>query len=188
MRARVGERARGKRLAFVLRHRPDSVGLALDPEAVPRLEALAAGLGVESRPELLEVVETGDDKGRFALSVDGLRVRACQGHSVAVDLGLVACEPPAQLSHGTVARNLAAIGVEGLRPMGRTHVHLSVDEETARRVGARRGEPCVLRVDSGAMAREGFTFHRSDNWVWLTDAVPPRFLTGPPADSARVSS
>ncbi|MBK7402803.1 MAG: RNA 2'-phosphotransferase [Myxococcales bacterium] len=180
MRARVGERARGKRLAFVLRHRPDSVGLALDPEGFLMVEALAAGLGWSSA-ELLEVVET-DDKGRFALSVDGLRVRACQGHSVAVDLGLVACEPPAQLFHGTVARNLAAIGVEGLRPMGRTHVHLSVDEETARRVGARRGEPCVLRVDSGAMAREGFTFHRSDNGVWLTDAVPPRFLTGPPAD------
>jgi len=167
----------------VLRHRPDSVGLALDPQGFLPCEALAAALGWSSA-ELLEVVET-DDKGRFARSADGLRVRACQGHSVVVDLGLEAREPPVVLFHGTVARSLAAIAEEGLRPMGRTHVHLSVDEETARRVGARRGEPCVLRVDCAAMAREGFVFHRSENGVWLTDSVPPRFLTTPPVAPRR---
>lgn len=168
-------RARGKRLAYVLRHHPESVGLSLGPEGWVALDALAAGLGW-SRADLVAVVQT-DDKGRFSLSADGARIRACQGHSVTVDLGLAALAPPAVLFHGTVAAALPAILHEGLRPMARTHVHLSPDEATARAVGARRGRPEILRVDAGAMAAEGHTFFRSDNGVWLVATVPPRFLT-----------
>jgi putative RNA 2'-phosphotransferase len=55
-------------------------------------------------------------------------------------------------------------------------VHLSPDEATARRVGARHGRPVVLRVDAEGMARDGAVFTRSANGVWLVDAVPPAFL------------
>jgi putative RNA 2'-phosphotransferase len=55
-------------------------------------------------------------------------------------------------------------------------VHLSPDEATARRVGARHGRPVVLRVDAAGLARDGALFTRSANGVWLVDAVPPAFL------------
>jgi putative RNA 2'-phosphotransferase len=169
-----------KRLSYVLRHRPESVGLALDAagwvDVADLLGALAAhGLPL-TRGELGTVVAT-DDKRRFALDDTGTRIRASQGHSVAVDLGYTAAVPPPELFHGTVERFLPAILAEGLRPQNRHAVHLSPDVATARRVGARRGRPVVLRVAAGRMAADGAAFTRSANGVWLVDAVPPRYLT-----------
>ncbi|MEU3988140.1 RNA 2'-phosphotransferase [Streptomyces platensis] len=96
-----------------------------------------------------------------------------------VDLDLPPAVPPAHLFHGTVARSVAAIREEGLRPMSRHAVHLSPDRETATRVGARRGKPVVLTVDAGAMHRAGHVFRVSANGVWLTSRVPAPFLRFP---------
>ena len=165
---------RSKRLSYVLRHAPDSVGLTLDAAGWVDVDALLAALGW-TRAELEHVVAT-NDKRRFAFDDTGKRIRASQGHSVAVVLGYVAEVPPPVLFHGTAARNLPAIEAQGLRPGRRHAVHLSPDEVTARRVGARHGRPVVLRVDAAGMARDGAVFTRSANGVWLVDAVPPAFL------------
>jgi putative RNA 2'-phosphotransferase len=165
---------RSKRLSSVLRHAPDRVGLTLDAAGWVDVDALLAALGW-TRAELERVVAT-DDKRRFALDGTGTRIRASQGHSVAVDLGYAAQTPPPVLFHGTAERTLPAIEAEGLRPGRRHAVHLSLDEATARRVGARHGRPVVLRVDAEGMARDGAVFTRSANGVWLVDAVPPAFL------------
>jgi putative RNA 2'-phosphotransferase len=93
-----------------------------------------------------------------------------------VQLGYAPLTPPDVLFHGTVERFLPVILAEGLRPRGRHAVHLSADVETAQAVGSRRGRPVVLRVDAAAMVADGHTFARSDNCVWLVDAVPPRYL------------
>lgn len=166
-----------KYLSKHLRHQPERIGIVLDPngwvEIDTLLRAAAAHRFPITRAELDHVVAT-NDKRRFA--VEGGRIRASQGHTVAVDLGLPPAEPPAYLYHGTVARNLDAIRAEGLRPMDRQHVHLSPDRETATRVGARRGRPVILSVDAGAMHRAGHDFHVSANGVWLTDSVPPEYL------------
>ncbi|MFF9688029.1 RNA 2'-phosphotransferase [Streptomyces sp. NPDC014623] len=160
-----------------LRHEPGRIGITLDAHgwvAVDELlEACARHGFALTRDELAHVVATSD-KQRFA--VDGERVRANQGHSVPVELGLPPAEPPAYLYHGTVARVLDAIHAEGLRPVNRHHVHLSPDRETAVRVGSRRGTPAVLTVDAGAMHRAGHLFLVSANGVWLTASVPPAFL------------
>ncbi|MEU6481271.1 RNA 2'-phosphotransferase [Streptomyces sp. NPDC047017] len=171
-----------KYLSRHLRHQPGRIGLALDENgwvAIDALLAAAAAHGFRiSREELDHVVAT-NDKQRFA--IEGGRIRANQGHSVEVDLGLPAATPPAYLYHGTVARALDAIRAEGLRPMDRHDVHLSADRETATRVGARRGRPVVLAVDAAAMHRDGHVFRVSANGVWLTPAVPPRYLRFPAA-------
>jgi putative RNA 2'-phosphotransferase len=117
---------------------------------------------------LLERVVAENDKQRFAFSADRTRIRASQGHSVAA--------PPDVLYHGTASRFLKSILATGLRAAGRHHVHLSADAETARRVGARHGFPAVLRVDAARMRADGIVFYRSDNKVWLTEAVLPRYL------------
>ncbi|WP_346621012.1 RNA 2'-phosphotransferase [Blastococcus montanus] len=164
-----------KRLSFVLRHRPESVGLVLDPAGWADVEQVLGALRL-TRQELERVVAT-NDKRRFAFDDTGTRIRASQGHSVTVDLGYAPEHPPEELFHGTVERFLPAILAEGLRPGRRHAVHLSPDVETARVVGGRRGRPVVLRVDSSAMAAAGFTFRRSANGVWLVDAVPPAYLS-----------
>lgn len=163
-----------KRLAYVLRHAPESIGLALDAAGWGAVDDVVRGLGI-SRAELVAVVEH-DAKRRYTLSADGARIRAEQGHSVAVELGHPAEAPPARLYHGTVEAALGSIALTGLSPRGRHHVHLSADVETAQKVGARRGVPVVLVVDAGAMAAEGYTFARSGNGVWLVAVVPPRFI------------
>ncbi|MFD4538664.1 RNA 2'-phosphotransferase [Streptomyces bauhiniae] len=166
-----------KYLSKHLRHRPERIGLTLDPAGWVEIDTLLAAAAAHgfpvTRAELDHVVAV-NDKRRFA--VEGGRIRASQGHSVEVALGLPPATPPPYLYHGTVARSLDAIRAEGLRPMNRHHVHLSADRETATRVGARRGRPVVLAVDAGAMHRDGHVFHVSANGVWLTDAVPPHYL------------
>ncbi|MFE2247446.1 RNA 2'-phosphotransferase [Streptomyces lavendulae] len=160
-----------------LRHQPDRIGLVLDPQGWVEIDDLlsaAAAHGFRFTRAELDHVVAANDKQRFA--VDGTRIRASQGHTVAVDLGLPEAEPPAFLYHGTVAAALDAIRAEGLRPMARHHVHLSPDRETATRVGARRGRPVVLTVDAGAMHAAGHVFRISANGVWLAEVVPPEFL------------
>jgi putative RNA 2'-phosphotransferase len=171
-----------KFLSYVLRHNPGEIGLEPDPAGWVDVDALLAALEAEGRPltrsELDEVVTT-NDKQRFAFSPDGRRIRAAQGHSIAVDHDYEPADPPATLYHGTVEAVLPAIRKQGLRKMLRHHVHLSADEETARAVGARRGRPVILRIDAAAMVAAGHVFFRSSNGVWLTDSVPPGFICEP---------
>ncbi|HTJ39208.1 MAG TPA: RNA 2'-phosphotransferase [Dactylosporangium sp.] len=167
-----------KRMSKALRHDPARIGITLDAAGwVPVAELLAA-LGID-RAALDEVV-AGNDKQRFAVAVgdDGVeRIRANQGHSVPVELGLEPADPPELLFHGTSAGALASIQATGLNKGGRHHVHLSPDTGTARRVGARRGGAIViLTVLAGEMSRAGHAFYRSDNGVWLADEVPPQFI------------
>ena len=168
-----------KFLTYVLRHRPDGIGLTLDANGwadIDDLVARAATANVALTRESIAAIVRDNDKKRFAISDDGRRIRASQGHSVAVDLALEPREPPEVLYDGTATRFLDAIRREGLRPMSRQHVHLSPDEATATAVGQRHGKPVVLRVRAGEMARKGQGFHLSQNGVWLTGPVEPRFI------------
>ncbi|MFF4650130.1 RNA 2'-phosphotransferase [Streptomyces sp. NPDC001380] len=169
-----------KFLSRVLRHDPAAAGVELDPAGWVEVEVLLAALARHGRPltrDQLDHVVASNDKRRFAYSEDGLRIRASQGHSVAVDLGLPPADPPPVLYHGTTGRTLGAVLREGLRPMSRQDVHLSADRATAVRVGSRRGRPVVLVVDAAAMAAAGHVFRVSANGVWLAAAVPPQYLS-----------
>ena len=167
-----------KFLSYVLRHRPDVIGLTLDANgwaSVAELIDKAKPKTTLSEELIREVVDT-NDKQRFALSQDGQRIRASQGHSVNIELGLEPVEPPPSLYHGTATRFLESIEAHGLRPGNRQHVHLSADIETAIKVGQRHGNPVVLEVAAGQMFATGSVFLRSDNGVWLTEQVPVRYL------------
>ncbi|MFI5845307.1 RNA 2'-phosphotransferase [Catenuloplanes sp. NPDC051500] len=169
-------RRTSKRIALVLRHRPDSAGITLTPAGWVPVPTLLKALDL-TREQLGRVVAE-NDKQRFTIeqTPDGERIRANQGHSVTVDLGYAPQDPPELLYHGTADRNLASIRAQGLVRGDRHHVHLSPDPVTARTVGARHGRPVVLTVDAARMAADGHAFFRSVNGVWLTDAVPPGYL------------
>jgi putative RNA 2'-phosphotransferase len=167
----------GRLLAYVLRHRPDAVGVALDAAGWVDVDELVAGPRRTGRRITADDVRRAvdaDSKGRYELLNN--RIRAAQGHSVAVELGLAPLAPPDELYHGTVERFLPSILASGLRPGSRQFVHLSPDVATARAVGRRRGTPVVLLVDAAGAHAEGHEFRRASNGVWLTDAVPPGYL------------
>ncbi|MEH0843543.1 RNA 2'-phosphotransferase [Micromonospora sp. CPCC 205711] len=168
-----------KRMSLALRHDPGRFGLAPDQGGWVAVTDLLAAMRIDRAA--LDQVVVGNDKQRFAIErgVDGVeRIRANQGHSFPVELGLTPTPPPARLYHGTGAAALDSIRATGLHRGGRHHVHLSPDVETARRVGARRGGAVVvLAVDAAAMARDGHAFYRSANGVWLTDVVPSAYLS-----------
>ncbi|MEO7729976.1 MAG: RNA 2'-phosphotransferase [Kofleriaceae bacterium] len=168
-------------LSLVLRHEPWRIGITLDAAGWTDVDALLAACAAHgvaiTRGQLAELV-AHSDKQRFALSADGERIRANQGHSVQVELGLVAQPPPVRLYHGTVHAALGAIRVTGLERRARHHVHLSAERETATKVGARRGAPVILTIRADEMAAAGHAFYRSDNGVWLTDQVPPAYIDG----------
>src|SRR5205085_1137884 len=111
-----------KFMSLILRHDPAAAGITLDPAGWADVEALLGGMEQRGYPltrDDLAAIVRDDAKQRYALSSDGRRIRANQGHSIEVELGLERKSPPAVLFHGTGEKSLGAIRREGLRPMGR---------------------------------------------------------------------
>lgn len=169
-----------KRLSKWLRHDPQGIGLEPDaagwvPVEVLLRQANAAGTTI-TRADL-DAVVARNNKQRYEFDESGTSIRARQGHSIPVELGYTAVEPPPILFHGTAEHLVDVIMAEGLRPMRRHAVHLSADVETARAVGGRHGRPVVFDVAAERMHRDGQSFYRTGNGVWLVNAVLPAYLS-----------
>ncbi len=172
-----------KNLSYVLRHRPDEIGIILDENGYIAVDELIVQYNAHMKPTLtlamLKQVVANNDKQRFAFSEDGLYIRASQGHSVQVELGYQSQQPPEVLYHGTAAANLASIRKTGLAKRSRHHVHLSPDTATATNVGTRHGRPVVLTIKALEMHQDGMQFFLSDNGVWLIDEIPVQYIQFP---------
>lgn len=172
-----------KFLSYVLRHEPQSIGLVLDREGWADLTALIAGARQSGRDldeAWVHAVVESSDKKRFAISEDGLRIRAVQGHSTeSVAITYTEKLPPEFLYHGTATRFLESILEEGLKPGKRQHVHLSEDVQIATAVGQRYGKPIVLKIEALRMHQQGFKFFQAENGVWLANAVSRLFINLP---------
>lgn len=171
-----------KFLSLVLRHDPGKIGITLDEAGWVAVDELLRGCAAHGSPvtrEQLDTVVVSSDKQRFAFSEDRSRIRANQGHSVAVDLGYAPATPPNVLYHGTPERFLEAIRGAGLQKMQRHHVHLSESPQVTLEAGARRGRAVLLTIKAKEMAVAGHAFFVTPNRVWLTDSVPVEFLIFP---------
>lgn len=171
-----------KTMSHALRHAPGDYGLALDAEGWVPVDAFVAAL--RGRGGALAGVEFADCEAAMAAAskqrfeVEGGRIRARYGHSVARRIELPPREPPAVLFHGAPPQVAAVIEAEGLRPMGRQYVHLSTDLATALTVGRRRcREPVIFRVDAARAHAEGQRFYAGEDGTWLTDALGAGFLS-----------
>lgn len=169
-----------KFLSYVLRHQPEAIGLSLDKEGwaiISDLIICSAKEGHIIDNVLLQKIVNSSEKKRFAISEDGLRIRAVQGHSAQqVDIKYKERTPPDILYHGTATRFIAGICEQGLLPQSRQYVHLSSDENTAIQVGQRYGKPVVLKIKALHMHEQGFHFYQADNGVWLTKTIPNQFI------------
>ena len=169
----------GRFLSFILRHRPDAIGISLDEHGWVRTEELIAGIA-KTRPfdmQMLEEIVRIDSKQRYSFNEDKTLIRANQGHSIPVDVELEQKNPPDVLWHGTGEKYVESINKIGLIPKSRLYVHLSKDYETAQTVGSRHGKPVVYQVNAKQMAEDGYQFYLSVNGVWLIKEVPVQYLS-----------
>jgi putative RNA 2'-phosphotransferase len=169
-----------KFLSLVLRHSPATIHLNMDKNGWVNIQELIDNANKYKKmhltTDIIKLVVAANDKQRFKISGDGKSIRANQGHSIPVDLELENKTPPDILYHGTAGRFIDSIMMDGLRPMGRQYVHLSLNEETALKVGKRHGKPIVLYIDAKKMHEEGYKFYLSENKVWLVDKVPKKYI------------
>ncbi|MEY8764271.1 MULTISPECIES: RNA 2'-phosphotransferase [Clostridium] len=168
-----------KFISLILRHKPQVIGNRIDKNGYMPVEDLLDGInahGYKINMALLEKIVAEDEKQRYSFDKDKVKIRANQGHSIKVDLGLKVIEPPDLLYHGTGKKYLSSILSIGLVKRTRQYVHLSKDYPTAVKVGERHGSPVVLIIASGRMQKDGFKFYLSKNGIWLTDNVPVKYI------------
>jgi len=169
-----------KLMSLVLRHKPETIGISLDENGWVDINEFINGIRNNGFPDFNDIylfyIVENNDKKRFKISDNGLRIRASQGHSIDIELNLVEKIPPIILYHGTADRFLDSIKNNGLISMNRQYVHLSYDKDTAINVGKRHGNPVILIIKSLEMYKEGYKFYLSDNNVWLTKKVPKEFI------------
>ncbi len=170
-----------KEISYALRHAPQDYGLVLDAEGFVPVETLLAALAAKhpGRPPITEedlaAIIATSPKRRFEIQ-DG-RICALYGHSAGMHIEKTAAAPPRILYHGTAHASLPSIMAQGLLPMGREYVHLSVDQKTALQVGGRHDHhPALLQVDCAQASREGITFYQGNETTWLADRIPPDCL------------
>lgn len=166
--------SKGKELAFLLRHDTKAFENGkIEEDGWREVDEL---IDRGFTKDLLDEIVSTDNKQRYEYNKDGTRIRARQGHSIPVDVGLKEVTPPDILYHGTANRFLDSIREKGLIPGSRLYVHLSSDEETAIKVGSRHGKPFVIKVDAAKMVADGHVVYQSNNGVWLTKQVPIEYL------------
>ena len=168
-----------KLMSLILRHKPEQFGVVLDPEGYAPVDDVVRAVR-ESMPEvdandLRRVVEQVEpDKSRF--SIVGTDIRANYGHSLQDRIVQPRVVPPEVLLHGTSESVVADIRRDGIRPMRRQYVHLTIHRELAARVGGRHGKATVLEVDALRASEAGLAFYRANESFWLADFIPAEFI------------
>ena len=166
-------------LSLVLRHKPHELGIVLDQNGwadVPELLQKMQQKGFDINLEILQTIVANNNKQRFKLNSDASKIRANQGHSVAVDVELIEQLPPQVLYHGTAVNNLESIKKKGLISQTRLYVHLSSNQTGALTVGQRHGKAVVLTIRAAEMQQDGYIFYLSENQVWLSQSVPAQYI------------
>lgn len=169
-----------KFLSLVLRHKPETIGITLDENGWTPVTDLIEKLGTAGTSidfSILKHVVDTNTKKRFAFNDTFDKIRASQGHSITIELGYEPQVPPEILYHGTAAQHIQSILSTGLNKGNRHQVHLSADINTAINVGKRHGRPIVFEISAEKMHNDGYAFFVSENNVWLTDNVPPEYLS-----------
>jgi len=173
-----------KTISHALRHAPHLYGLELGDEGWVSVSALLTALRNDREEwrnvtidDIAAIIEQSD-KRRFEMRAG--QIRALYGYSVSKKISKTPAVPPETLFHGTSKNVISVIRAEGLKPMARQYVHLSVDRETAQQVARRkRGQSVILTIHADMAHQNGVRFYRGNELVWLADQVPPTFIEIP---------
>jgi putative RNA 2'-phosphotransferase len=178
----INYRDLSRTVSQALRHDPGRYGLIVDAQGWVAVSDLITALGREhvqwhslTEADLKKMILHSD---KMRHEINGMRIRALYGHSIQRTLEREPSRPPNILFHGTDTDAAEIILVQGLSPMARQHVHLSVDKKTAKQVGLRKSsKPVILQIAAGSAHQHGTRFYKGNDLVWLADYVPPTFIT-----------
>ena len=170
-------------LSYLLRHNPSELDLPMDEHGRVPVDALIQAINTKSERfqitrEELEYIVKNDEKGRFRIDGEA-KIKASQGHSIAVNLELKEALPPDTLYHGsTLEAYHLIISDNRIRKMNRHGVHLTDNPKTAWQRACRwHGKtPVILKIRSGEMLQDGHKFFITDNNVWIVDCVPADYI------------
>ncbi len=169
-----------KLISGILRHFPQEACVEPDSEGWVKIDELVRGIKKcwHNRElyqwvtyEHVVAIARLDPKGRFELK-NGM-IRARYGHSFRVFINYPRIKWDKPLYHGTSLSSLKSILKEGIKPMKRQYVHLTIDEETAIDTGRRHGKPVVLIIDPKCLERHGYELLYATDRIFLTKYVPP---------------
>ena len=170
-------------MSFLLRHHPESIGLDMDEHGWVFVDQLIKGINDGGKYTLdlerLERIVAEDSKGRYRLSEDKAKIKACQGHSISwVKPELKFDKPPEYLYHGTTTEALDKIMESGaIMKMSRHAVHMQADMEKAWQSALRwRKKPVVLKIAAQKLYEAGGVFGETDNHVWCIENVPVKYI------------
>lgn len=168
-------------ISHALCHEPYVYGLVLDENGWVSVDDILSVLWAKNskwydiNSTTLEKMIAVSDKKRYEI-YDGY-IRAAYGHSFRRKLQRQATLSPVELYHGTSPGAAEQIFKDGLLPMGRQYVHLSIDTQTAMQVGMRKSEhPIILKIKSQVAMQQGVIFYKGNDTVWLSDYIPKKFI------------
>jgi putative RNA 2'-phosphotransferase len=180
-------------VSHALRHDPLKYNLILDKEGWTPVNELLNSLNFHYKSKWhhfltiqdLEEMIAGSDKVRFELKND--KIRALYGHShfssnILGKIYKTASKPPSILYHGTTSAAAKIIMLDGIRPMNRQYVHLSIDKKTALQVAKRKITPrkddniVIITISSIEAYNNGTNFYQATDLVWLADYIHSSFL------------
>jgi putative RNA 2'-phosphotransferase len=172
--------ALSKLIAYIVQHRPDEFGLALDEEGFVSLKELQQAITEEEgwsyvrRSHIIEAIYSGD-REQFELTDDRIR------DALFTPLPYEPVSPPTILYQGTRRRAYPHILQQGLAPQGRTYCILATSPELARRMGRRRDpEPILVEIQAQRASENGITFYQANPLIYLANHIPPSYVMGPP--------
>jgi putative RNA 2'-phosphotransferase len=167
-----------KFLALVLRHQPQKLDLKLDrggwadtEQLIQNMQSRGMNVDLDAIREVVAPTTNNGSNYQKTANASGLT----RGTPSRLTWGSYHRRPCLTLSWYSRPKP-AFHPRKSLLPGKRQHVHLSLDQETARQVGQRHGKPIIFTVNTQAMAADGLSFYCSENGVWLTDHVPPKYF------------
>lgn len=172
----------GKTLIKALRHRPEDLGIQLDPQGWTSLSGVLEALRKRTKYKdatlgQLKQHLRESDKKRYEIDEKNNRIRAYYGHSIEDRIEKTPATPPEILYHGTSDGAAEAILKDGIKPMGRQYAHLTTTRRTAYMNGRRKQRPPVMFIiEAGKAHRDGVKFYTGNEDIWLSDDIPARYV------------
>jgi inhibitor of KinA sporulation pathway (predicted exonuclease)/RNA:NAD 2'-phosphotransferase (TPT1/KptA family) len=189
--------AMSKRIAWALRHNAVKIGLTIDSRGFVPMDEMCAHREFRNKGNLagLATIAQMDGKSRYRIEYREKEGRfymgASQGHSIEgvnPDLEVItrASDVPVAV-HGTTLQAWALIKTEGLKIMGRQHVHFAtgLPGEDGVVSGMRSSSAVLVYLDVAKCLNDGVPLFRSQNGVILCPGatgtpgvIPPQYFAG----------
>lgn len=170
----------GKIIEYILLYRPDEFGLFLDDDDSLPIKELMWALHEETgwkHIRLGHLKELAYSGLELAFTLEEKHIRPKREITQTTSDTL----PPRLLFLAARRKVYPAILKHGLRPGSRPYVPLATTEEMALRIGRRRDpKPILLTVHAAQAHDSGHPFFTCGDLLYLVNALPARFLSGPP--------